>query len=138
MTPDFSNCWRNNWMLFWQLRSLDDKLEERNNSIFANGVILTNITISPFLWSWSFNWYSVEFSVKTSWSCRNCRICILTKEYWIRLELCRSLDAHKWVLNVLNALEGLEGWINSCDRINDGLWFLVNDWIWRILNNLFK
>ena len=30
-------------MLFWQLRSLDDKLEERNNSICANSVILTNI-----------------------------------------------------------------------------------------------
>ena len=38
-------------MLFWQLRSLYDKLEERNNSIFAESVILTNIaTNSRLFW----------------------------------------------------------------------------------------
>ena len=47
-------------MLFWQLRSLDDKLEDRNNSIFANGVILTISQYLPF--------FEVEVSTGTQWS----------------------------------------------------------------------
>ena len=62
-TLNFSNCWRNNWMLFWQLGSLDDKLGKWINSFFADSVILTNIATntplgvaSPPVKSWICHW----------------------------------------------------------------------------------
>ena len=46
---NFSNCWGNNWMLSWQLGSLDEKSKNWINSIFADSVILTKIATGfPF------------------------------------------------------------------------------------------
>ena len=39
LTLNFSYCWRNNWVLLRQLRSLDDKMGTWFNSFFTDSVI---------------------------------------------------------------------------------------------------
>ena len=61
---DLLKCCANCQMLLWQLESLCSLTRSWINYIFADSVILTNITTSPLLWSWNvcrkFNWYSMD------------------------------------------------------------------------------